>query len=241
MKRSSSRLSAAAAVLLLVMLAGPAAAAAPTWAEVQKWPDFTGGVWESQGAEGSPHAEDLPLNAAARTAIARAGNRFGSGAGSCAPRGMPWSLGNQFIYSKGLIVMLGAPDYYQVLRRIHMDGRGHGDPDPTYFGHSIGHWEGRTLVIDTVGFLPEELLTEGLPSYGKTHIVERYRLLKPGSLQLQLTVSNPALLTHDWTQTRVYQLRRGEEVPEAYCTNNRDQGGMNLTPPPVLEPLPGAQ
>lgn len=217
------------------------AGAAASWQDVARWPDFTGGVWESPGADGSPHAEDLPLNATALELIKTTAAHFGSGAASCAPRGMPWNLGNQFIYSRGLIVILGAPDYYQVLRRVYMDGRQHGNPEPTYFGHSIGHWEGGTLVIDTVGFLPEEILTEGLPSYGKTHIVERYRLLAPGKLQLELTVSNPALLTHDWTQTRVYTLHKGEDAPESYCTNNRDQGGRpNLNPPTTLEPLPGA-
>ncbi|HTP39319.1 MAG TPA: hypothetical protein VMI92_07060 [Steroidobacteraceae bacterium] len=227
--------------IVLLSMAAITARAASGWQDVAHWPDFTGGVWESPGADGSPHAEDLPLNAVAQQLIKKTAAHYGSGAGSCAPRGMPWNLGNQFIYSRGLILILGAPDYYQVLRRVYMDGRAHDDPDPTYFGHSIGRWEGKTLVIDTVGFLPEELLTEGLPSYGKTHIVERYRLLAPGKLQLDLKVSNPALLTHDWTQRRVYTLHKGEDVPESYCANNRDAGGVtNLAPPPTLEPLPGA-
>jgi len=230
--------------LFMLLSAAPASpllagSASDTWAQLAAWPDFTGGVWESPGANGSPHPEDLPLNAVGRDALKRLSSRYGSGAASCAPRGMPWDLGNQFIYTRGMIVMLGAPDYYQVLRRIYMDGRPHGDPDPTYFGHSIGRWQGDTLVIDTIGFLPEELLTEGLPNYGRSHIIERYRLLAPGTLQLKLTVSNPALLMHDWSQTRLYHLHRGEQVPESYCSNNRDQGGhTDLSPPAPLPPLP---
>lgn len=217
------------------------AATDASWNEVAHWPDFTGGTWEAPGAEGSPHAEDLPLNPAAQQFLQRYGRRYGSGAASCAPRGMPWSLGNQFIYSRGVIVILGAPDFYQVLRRVYMDGRGHDGAEPSYFGHSTGRWEGLTLVIDTVGFVPEELLTEGLPNYGQSHIIERYRLVSPGTLQLQLTVKNPALLTHDWTQTRTYHLQKGEDVRESYCVNNRDQNNqINLSPPEPLPPLPGS-
>jgi hypothetical protein len=241
------RIAAAAFGLLCFADETPGAAATDgttsiSWSEVAEWPDFTGGVWQSAGAEASPHVEDLPLNAAAKELLRHPKGRFGSAAATCAPRGMPWSLGNQFIYSRGLILILGAPDYYIVVRRVYMDGRGHDDPEPSYFGHSTGHWENDTLIIDTVGFLPEELLTEGLPSYGKTHIVERWRLLGPGRLQLRLLVDNPYLLTHAWSQTRIYHLTKGEEVPETYCTNNRDESGEpDLTPPMTHTPAPGSK
>ncbi|MFT3905660.1 MAG: hypothetical protein QM718_05090 [Steroidobacteraceae bacterium] len=233
MKKIAAHL-ALAVSLCCSMGVASAASATSSWQDVSKWPDFTGGLWTAPNADGAPHAEDLPLKPQAQAAIRQAMGRFMAGAagGTCIPRSMPRHLGNQFIYSRGMIVILGTPDYYMVVRRVYMDGRAHGNPEPTYFGHSIGHWDQDTLVIDTVGFLPDAQLTDGIAGQGQTHIVERYRLLAPGKLELKLTVENPAVLTTAWTGTRVYTLEKGEDTPEAYCTNNRDlAGGVDLQPP----------
>jgi len=198
-----------------------------TWSEVAKWPDFEGGLWTAPNSDGHPGPDELPLNQPGKDRIREFGRRFAAAeiGGSCAPRGMPLHLGNQFIYSKGMIVIEGAPDYYMVRRHVYMDGKPHDDVDLGYFGKSIGHWENDTLVIDTSGFLPEAWLTYGLPGDGKTHIVERYRLIGAGRLELRLRVENSELLTRPYTTTRVYTLQAGEDTPEAYCTNNRDFAG----------------
>ena len=62
-------------------------------------------------------------------------------------------------------------------RQIFMDGRGHpDDPDPTWYGHSIGKWEGDTLVVDTIGFNDKFWFDfAGHPHTPKLHITERYR------------------------------------------------------------------
>lgn len=207
-------------------VSGNATAAANKWRQTASWPDFQGGLWYADRADGSPNAQDLPLKPEAAEQAKELAKRFWSNefGGSCKPRGMPRHLGNQFIYSRDMIVMLGQADYYQVVRRIYMD-RKHEVIEPAYFGTSNGHWEGDTLVIDTTGFWPDQDLTDFVPGHGQTHIVERYKLLKPGALQLQLTIENPAVLTRPYQVTRVYTLQPGEETLESYCTNNRDLPG----------------
>jgi hypothetical protein len=61
----------------------------------------------------------------------------------------------EILFTPGRVTMLGESDGNR-LRRIYTDGRPHPDtPDPTFHGHSIGHWEGDTLVVDTVDILPQ--------------------------------------------------------------------------------------
>ena len=84
----------------------------------------------------------------------------------CLPEGMPsWMLithnAMEFAFTPGNIYMLGESDGNR-LRRIYTDGRPHpDDPDLTFHGHSIGHWEGDTLVVDTVGIKPQAWLAIG--------------------------------------------------------------------------------
>jgi hypothetical protein len=80
-------------------------------------------------------------------------------------------------------------------RQIFLDGRGHPkDLDPTWLGHSIGHWEGDTLVVDTVGFNGRAWIDlAGHPFTEKTHIIERYRRPDLGQLEVEFTIEDPCL------------------------------------------------
>jgi hypothetical protein len=89
----------------------------------------------------------------------------------------------ELLTTPGRITMLGEVDGNR-MRRIYMDGRPHPeDPDLTLHGHSIGHWEGDTLVIDTVGVAPQAYIAiseaVGVPNDGDMHIVERLHLAEP--------------------------------------------------------------
>lgn len=199
---------------------------ADAWQAIARWPDFQGGIWFAPQADGRPVATDLPLTEEALAQSKEIAKKFWAGdfGGSCKPRGLPRHLGNQFIYSPGMIVMLGQADYYQIVRRIYMDHQQE-VIEPAYFGTSNGHWEGDTLVIETTGFWPDQDLTDFVPGHGETSMTERYRLLEPGKLQLQLRIVNPKVLTRPYEVTRVYTLQAGEQVLESYCTNNRDLPG----------------
>jgi hypothetical protein len=146
----------------------------------------------------------------------------------CFPTGMPsWMLitHNAFevLLTPGRVTILGEGDGNR-LRRIYTDGRSHPpDPDPSFHGHSIGHWEGDTLVVDTVALLPQAYLAVneavGAPNNGDMHIVERLHLQGPDTLLDDLEISASKLLLKPWRTTRKYYRQRAQkyDIAEGVC------------------------
>ncbi|HUO32149.1 MAG TPA: carboxypeptidase-like regulatory domain-containing protein [Bryobacteraceae bacterium] len=133
----------------------------------------------------------------------------------------------EFVQSKDVLVYISddeSPGFHQ----IYLDGRPHpADPNPAWYGHSIGHWEGDTLVVDRVAFDPRVWLdVEAHPHSGQLHIIERYHRPDLGHMQIEITVDDPGVLAKPWTQRRVADLAQ-EEIFEFICQeNNRDIGHM---------------
>jgi hypothetical protein len=133
----------------------------------------------------------------------------------------------EFVQSKDFLVYISddeSPGFHQ----IYLDGRGHpGDPNPAWYGHSIGHWDGDTLVVDRVAFDPRVWLDiEAHPHSDRLHIVERYHRPDLGHLEIEITVDDPGVLAKPWTQTRIADLAH-EEMFEFICAeNNRDVGHL---------------
>jgi hypothetical protein len=129
----------------------------------------------------------------------------------------------EFVQSKDYLVYISddeSPGFHQ----IYLDGRGHpADPNPAWYGHSIGHWDGDTLVVDRVAFDDRVYLDqESHPHSDKLHIIERYHRPDMGHLEIEITVDDPGVLAKPWTQKRVADLAN-EEILEFICTeNNRD-------------------
>ena len=91
------------------------------------------------------------------------------------------------------------------VRTVHMDGRGHPDPSERFItGHSIGKWEGDTLVVDTRNFANHRSpYQNGVPSGGQKHVVERYRLSDDGkNIELEFTLEDPEYLADAMTHSR---------------------------------------
>jgi len=111
-------------------------------------------------------------------------------------------------------------------RQFYLDGRSHPkDPNPSFMGHSIGHWDGDTLVVDTVGFNNRVWL--GLGDYPQTetlHVSERYRRPDLGHLEVEITYEDPVAYKKPWTTKQVHSLAPKDlEMYEYVCTeNNRD-------------------
>lgn len=132
-------------------------------------------------------------------------------AGTCYPNGVPRSIWYSyppgFLFRPGNTLLITS---FGETREIFMDGRAHPeDLDRTntsiaYLGHSVGWWEGETLVIDTVGFAPEHELYYDVPNGGGMHVIERYRLADPQTLEVNLTVEDPGRLERPWVITRKY-------------------------------------
>jgi hypothetical protein len=129
----------------------------------------------------------------------------------------------EFVQSKDFLVYISddeSPGFHQ----IYLDGRGHpADPNPAWYGHSSGRWDGDTLVVDRVGFDPRVWLdVEAHPHSDKLHIIERYRRPDLGHLEIEVTVDDPGVLAKPWTQKRAAELAQ-EEIFEYICQeNNRD-------------------
>src|SRR5688572_24537096 len=114
-------------------------------------------------------------------------------------------------------------------RIIYMDGRGHPDDlMPTYFGHSIGHWEGDVLVVDTVGLNEKSWTTrDGLPTTSQVHLTERYSRPNYSNLVYEVTTDDPGAYTAPWTSGYVIGWKEGEELFEYICQeNNLSTEGM---------------
>jgi hypothetical protein len=212
----------------------PGARPAPeAWAALARLPDWSG-LWTPIPAAGpnAPFgATDPPwtADAGAQIAALRADEKAGKPHNvyiDCLPEGMPSFImmtqaAFEVLFTPGRVTILGEFDGNR-LRRIHTDGRGHpDDPDLTFSGDSIGHWDGETLVIDTVAILPESFLPLGqavaLPNNGDMHIVERLRLTAPDVLTDDLEITAPHMLTAPWKTSRSFRRRRGFDIVEASC------------------------
>jgi hypothetical protein len=97
---------------------------------------------------------------------------------------------------------------------------------PTINGHSVAHWEGDTLVVDTVGFDPGPwfMLVDFIPQSEDLHVVERLRLKDPQTLDATWTVTDPKVFTRPWVVHLTYRKQpAGTQLFEAWC-NPEDRG-----------------
>lgn len=122
------------------------------------------------------------------------------------------------------------------VRRIFTDGRGHPKTlTPTYNGHSIGHWEGDTLVVDTVGMMGDSIIDRtGIQLSDQRHVVERIRRIDADTLEDQLTIEDPVALTGPWRVTKTFRRQpAGTYIFDYACAeNNRnpvDATGRTIT------------
>jgi hypothetical protein len=99
-------------------------------------------------------------------------------------------------------------DEDHLVRRIYMDGRGHPDGSlSTWMGHSIGKYEGDTLVVDTVGFNDKNWIDrQGHPHSDSLHLVERFRRVNQNSLEYEVTINDPKAYIKPWTRKMVQDL-----------------------------------
>jgi len=227
------------------------APAAADWTAIAKLPDFTG-VWElsfgggrgggrggaGRGAGALPQGPQLTAAATAKRKELQSVPREDNQTANCLPPGMPGIMGQpypmEFLLTPGLVTIV--IEAYTQVRHIYTDGRPlPADPDLKFHGTSIGHWEGDTLVAETVGFSALTEIAANVPHGDKMRIVERFSLSDPDTMSIETTVTDPDVLTAPYTSTRTLKRHRSWTIAEYICEeNNRNfvdqsgKAGINL-------------
>lgn len=216
-----------------------------TWASIAQLPDMDG-VWEmtfgGRGVAGFGAGQQFSLTPAyaALQKEFQAHPPHDSPMANCVPPGMPGIMSQPYpieiLFTPGMVTVIA--EAFMQVRHIYTDGRAHpDDPDLTYNGNSIGHWEGDTLVVDSVGFTKDTALgmNMGVRHSEKMHIVERFHLKDPKTLEIATTIDDPEALAKPWTRTISYARHPDWTLAEYICQqNNRNsvdasgKAGINL-------------
>lgn len=206
-----------------VQLTSPhTAPSGPTPRTTDGKPDLSG-VWFAQRTVDPGKPEPLPWAQALLKERAANNDKDAPGA-HCLPRGItnagalfPFKL----VQTPSLLVMLFEDDVPSH-RQVFLDGRGHPkDPNPMWMGHSIGHWDGDTLVIDSVGFDDRSWLDNvGHPHTEKMHVIERFRRPDLGHLEIEFTIDDPGAYAKPWKIARAAELDAGDDIGEYVCSEN---------------------
>jgi len=164
----------------------------------------------------TPWAADI-LRAEAETAI-KGEDPFWAQS-NCWPAGpaaVLWADEHYFIQTEKMVYIIYVRDHE--VRRVHLNQSHTQNPSPSWYGESVGHYEGDTLVIDTIGFNDKSLVDRfGTPHSPQLHLIERYKILPDGkTLENILTYEDPKAFTTAWSAVVKYN-RGSEPMYEAAC------------------------
>jgi hypothetical protein len=146
----------------------------------------------------------------------------------CLPPGIPRMYATPFPFQihqladRILFVFEGAAHVWRV---VYTDGRKHSpDPNPSFLGESIGHWEGDTLVVDTIGFNENSWLDQdGHPHSDALHTVEKFTRAELDFIDYEVTIEDPKVYTAPWKFSYTIRWEGGGDLMEYICQeNNKD-------------------
>ncbi len=112
-------------------------------------------------------------------------------------------------------------NYHQV-RHFYLNVPHSANPEPSWFGESVGHYEGDTLVVDTIAMNTRTVIDDYLtPHSDKLHVVERFRLIDNGAaLEINVHVDDPGAFTTPWNAIRRLKRLESDPMIEATCAEN---------------------
>jgi hypothetical protein len=190
----------------------------------------------------APQPTPLQLNAkyaaayeakrAAQRESDKRGEPLANASTECVPNGMPQMMFPiypiEILQTHGQVTIIA--EAMSQVRRIFLDQPQTKieETPPTYFGHSVGRWEGDTLVVDTVGFNEKFwVIRGGLPHTRFLHLVERYTRTDFNTLKYEATIDDKGAYTTPWSggwtlpwQTTNYDGSPGGEIHEYFCIDN---------------------
>jgi hypothetical protein len=173
------------------------------------------------------YAKAYEARRAADAAATKRGEPAATPAVLCLPYGMPRmmtvaSYPIEILMTPGQVTIV--TEAFSEVRRVYLD-----QPQlpidevpPGYYGHSVGRWDGDTLVVDTVG------IKESVPGYNfvphsdRMRITERIRLVTPDVLHDQITIDDPVVLEKPFTYTLAFRRLPNYKMVEFVCENNRE-------------------
>ena len=145
----------------------------------------------------------------------------------CMPHGVPDAFTTpmpfKIIQTSGDTIILF--EEFHKYRQVHTDGRKlPEDPDPAWYGYSIGRWEGDTFVVDTSGFKEGTWLdNNGHPHTEALKTTERFRRINFGRMDLEVDINDPKAYSRPWKSDTIHFLLMPDtELMEHLCENNRD-------------------
>jgi hypothetical protein len=141
----------------------------------------------------------------------------------CLPGGVPRSAPyhTQFVQTGSLLLMLIEGNIHSY-RQVFLDRKEHLKiTEPLWYGDSIGHWEGDTLVVDSVGFNDKFWFDmAGHPHTTKLHVIEKFHRVDYGNLDIEVTIEDPGAYTKPWVSKRVSTLETEIDMSEYVCNEN---------------------
>jgi hypothetical protein len=204
-------------------------------------PDLSG-LWMPTRPKGTPAEQasylslqyymagsgEIPMQPWAQAVYRKRFETFGAGrpSESCLPHSIPDAMlvpgPVKFIQNPGITVLLY--EEFNHFRQIFTDGRSFPkDPNPAWFGYSLGKWDGDTFVVDSVGFNDLSWLDDaGHPHTDQLHTTERFRRPNFGHLELQVTIDDPKAYTKPWIASIPLVLMADMEMIEDVCDNEKD-------------------
>jgi hypothetical protein len=154
---------------------------------------------------------------------------FGNTVSQCLPGGVPEMIFGssqypiQLLENAGQVTVLFEEQNH--FRIIFLNATHPLDPDPSFMGHSVGHWEGDTLVVDTIGLNDRTTIDMvGTPHTEALHVVERFRRIAKDKLEIKVTLEDPGAFSKPWEAMTIYGPAPPAEqhLEEYICENNRN-------------------
>ena len=161
-----------------------------------------------------------------RIADAARGHPYATTKSRCLPGGTPASMAPpaqlpiQILENPGQVTVLF--EEFTQFRIIRMNAAHLEDPDPTYFGDSVGRWEGGALVVDTVALTTETAVDGLIPHSEALHVVERFRRTGKDTMEILVTLDDPKAFNRPWSRTLSFKSVPGVRLKEYVCENDRN-------------------
>ena len=194
-------------------------------------PDLTG-IWNGFGGSGQPGPEMLPW-AAKVVEDRRAKNGAEDFEARCLPGGPPRAAPyHTALFATPKLVLMLFEGNTHMYRQFFVDGSSHPkDLKPAFYGDSRAHWDGGTLVVDTVSLFEKTWFDfPGTPHTKDMHVIETFHRIDYGNMEMDVTIEDPGVFTKPWNFHRTTTLEPSFEMTEYVCNeNNQDPAHLNAT------------